>query len=94
MNIVITSAEITSLWGAFWWPFVRIGAVLLSMPFFGDALISVRIRTFNSVWLFSLSFCANHACYFAPLVTSTLSHFRTNLMGVFLWLICIFFLPL
>ena len=44
MNIVITSAEITSLWGSFWWPFVRIGAVLLSMPFFGDALISVRIR--------------------------------------------------
>ncbi len=31
--------------GQFWWPFFRIGAVFISMPFFGDALIPVWVRS-------------------------------------------------
>lgn len=41
----ITFAELSAWLGQFWWPFFRVGAVFLSMPFFGDALIPVWIRT-------------------------------------------------
>ncbi|PJC86434.1 flagellar biosynthetic protein FliR [Vibrio sp. HA2012] len=31
--------------GQFWWPFFRMGAAVLAMPFFGDALIPIWVRT-------------------------------------------------
>lgn len=37
----ITFAEISQWLGQLWWPFFRIGAAFLAMPFFGDALIPV-----------------------------------------------------
>lgn len=40
----ITGAEITSLLGHFWWPFIRITAFLWIMPMFGDRLQAVKIR--------------------------------------------------
>ncbi|PWI33022.1 flagellar biosynthetic protein FliR [Vibrio albus] len=39
------SFEQLNAWmGQFWWPFFRMGAALLAMPFFGDALIPVWVR--------------------------------------------------
>ncbi|MGR5131043.1 flagellar biosynthetic protein FliR [Vibrio alfacsensis] len=43
--MVITFAELSAILGQFWWPFFRIGAVFISMPFFGDALIPVWVRS-------------------------------------------------
>lgn len=40
----VTFAEISTWLGQFWWPFFRMGAAMLAMPFFGDALIPVWIR--------------------------------------------------
>jgi flagellar biosynthetic protein FliR len=40
----ITFAEISQWLGQLWWPFFRIGAAFLAMPFFGDALIPVWVR--------------------------------------------------
>ncbi|MGR2770151.1 flagellar biosynthetic protein FliR [Photobacterium ganghwense] len=42
--MVITFAEFNAWLGQFWWPFFRIGAALLAMPFFGDALIPLWVR--------------------------------------------------
>ncbi|MBU2895541.1 flagellar biosynthetic protein FliR [Vibrio hepatarius] len=41
----ITFADISRIIGQLWWPFFRIGAVFISMPFFGDALIPVWVRS-------------------------------------------------
>lgn len=40
----VTFAEISTWLGQFWWPFFRMGAAMLAMPFFGDALIPIWIR--------------------------------------------------
>lgn len=40
----ISGAELTSLIGHFWWPFVRITSFLWMMPMFGDRLQAVKIR--------------------------------------------------
>ncbi len=41
----ITSAQLSSWLGQYWWPFFRIGAVFLFSPFFGNALIPLWVRT-------------------------------------------------
>lgn len=41
----ITFAELSAILGQLWWPFFRIGAVFISMPFYGDALIPVWVRS-------------------------------------------------
>ncbi len=41
----LSFAELSSWLGQLWWPFFRIGAAFISMPFFGDLLIPVWIRT-------------------------------------------------
>ncbi|CAM3669048.1 flagellar biosynthetic protein FliR [Vibrio aquimaris] len=41
----ITFADISRMIGQFWWPFFRVGTVFISMPFFGDALIPVWVRS-------------------------------------------------
>lgn len=46
----ITFAELNALLAQFWWPFFRISAAMLAMPFFGDKVIPLWIRT-----LFALS---------------------------------------
>ncbi|OLQ79144.1 flagellar biosynthetic protein FliR [Photobacterium proteolyticum] len=40
----VTFAEISTWLGQLWWPFFRMGAAMLAMPFFGDALIPVWVR--------------------------------------------------
>lgn len=40
----VTFAEISAWLGQLWWPFFRLGAAMLAMPFFGDALIPVWVR--------------------------------------------------
>jgi flagellar biosynthesis protein FliR len=45
MSLVeLSGAEITSLLGRLWWPFLRIGALLWAMPLFGDQQGIVRVR--------------------------------------------------
>ncbi|WP_428773759.1 flagellar biosynthetic protein FliR [Vibrio sp.] len=43
--MALTFAELSAWLGQLWWPFFRVGAVFLSMPFFGDALIPVWLRS-------------------------------------------------
>ncbi|WP_399425641.1 flagellar biosynthetic protein FliR [Vibrio campbellii] len=43
--MAITFAELSVILGQLWWPFFRVGAVFISMPFFGDALIPVWVRS-------------------------------------------------
>jgi flagellar biosynthetic protein FliR len=43
--MAITFADLSSILGQLWWPFFRIGAVFISMPFFGDSLIPVWVRS-------------------------------------------------
>lgn len=43
--MAITFAELSAMLGQLWWPFFRVGAVFISMPFFGDALIPVWVRS-------------------------------------------------
>lgn len=40
----ITFAELSAMLGQLWWPFFRIGAALLFMPFFGDGLVPMWVR--------------------------------------------------
>lgn len=40
----LTGADLSSLLGRVWWPFLRIGALLWAMPLFGDRLTAVRVR--------------------------------------------------
>jgi len=47
----LTGADITSLLGHLWWPFLRIGALLWTMPMFGDRLTAVRVRILLAVAL-------------------------------------------
>jgi len=41
----ITFTDLSRLLGQLWWPFFRVGAVFISMPFFGDSLIPVWVRS-------------------------------------------------
>ncbi|MDW1913170.1 flagellar biosynthetic protein FliR, partial [Vibrio sp. 707] len=43
--MAITFADLSAILGQLWWPFFRVGAVFLSMPFFGDALIPIWVRS-------------------------------------------------
>ncbi|ENM5916363.1 flagellar biosynthetic protein FliR [Vibrio mimicus] len=43
--MAITFAELSAILGQLWWPFFRVGAVFISMPFFGDALIPIWVRS-------------------------------------------------
>ena len=55
MSLVeLTGADITSLLGRLWWPFLRIGALLWTMPMFGDRLTAVRVRVLLSLALAAL----------------------------------------
>ncbi|NLS13709.1 flagellar biosynthetic protein FliR [Vibrio sp. SM6] len=40
----ITFAELSTLLGQFWWPFFRLGAAMMFMPFFGDGLVPMWLR--------------------------------------------------
>lgn len=40
----ITFDQLNAWLGQFWWPFFRMGAAMLSMPFFGDAIIPIWVR--------------------------------------------------
>ncbi len=41
----ISFDELSVILGQFWWPFFRILSAFLSMPFFGDALIPIWVRS-------------------------------------------------
>lgn len=43
--MALSFAEFNALLGQLWWPFFRIGAAMISMPFFGDSLIPLWART-------------------------------------------------
>lgn len=49
--MTITTAEIMSWLGAFFWPFMRIGAMMLAAPVLGGEQISVRVRLLLAVGL-------------------------------------------
>jgi flagellar biosynthetic protein FliR len=45
----LTGGDITSLLGHLWWPFLRISALLWTMPMFGDTLTAVKVRVLLAV---------------------------------------------
>ena len=47
--MTITTAEAMAWIGAFFWPFMRVGAMMLAAPAIGDARISVRLRLILAV---------------------------------------------
>lgn len=47
----LTGGDITALLGRLWWPFLRVGALLWTMPLFGDRLTAVRVRLLLSLVL-------------------------------------------
>ena len=49
--MTVTTAEIMTWLGAFFWPFIRIGAMMLVAPVLGDEQISVRLRLLLAVAL-------------------------------------------
>ncbi|MDN5871212.1 MAG: flagellar biosynthetic protein FliR [Nitrococcus sp.] len=49
--MTITSAELTAWVGQFLWPFIRVGALMLTAPMFSNILIPVRVRVLFSVGL-------------------------------------------
>lgn len=49
--MVFTATEISAMVNGFMWPFIRIGAVFVAVPFFGTRLVSVRIRVMLSLLL-------------------------------------------
>ncbi len=52
MSLVeLSGADITSLLGRLWWPFLRVGALLWTMPLFGDVLTAVKVRLLLAVAL-------------------------------------------
>lgn len=42
--MLVSFADISAWLGQLWWPFFRMGAAMLAMPFFGDGLIPVWVR--------------------------------------------------
>jgi flagellar biosynthetic protein FliR len=49
--VELTGSDIMSLLGHLWWPFLRVGALLWTMPMFGDVLTSTKVRILLSVAL-------------------------------------------
>ena len=49
--MTVTTAEIMTWIGAFFWPFMRIGAMMLVAPVLGDQQVSVRLRLLLAVAL-------------------------------------------
>lgn len=47
----VSGAELTAWVGAFMWPFLRIGAVMISAPVFSNVSVPVRVRVLLSVAL-------------------------------------------
>ncbi|MBR9786761.1 MAG: flagellar biosynthetic protein FliR [Vibrionaceae bacterium] len=85
----ITFADISRILGQFWWPFFRVSAVFISMPFLGDALIPIWIRT-----LFALSIVVITAPLMPAMpavdlfsLTSLLLAFEQAIWGLFFGLI-------
>ncbi|NOI30853.1 flagellar biosynthetic protein FliR [Vibrio coralliilyticus] len=85
----VTFAEISRLLGQLWWPFFRIGAVFISMPFFGDSLIPVWVRS-----LLALSIVMISAPLMPPMpaveffsMTSLFLAFEQAIWGLFFGLI-------
>ncbi|WP_047045988.1 flagellar biosynthetic protein FliR [Vibrio mexicanus] len=51
----ITFAEITAMLGQVWWPFFRLSAAFITMPFFGNAYISTRVRVFLALTIAAIA---------------------------------------
>ncbi|MFI3276426.1 flagellar biosynthetic protein FliR [Vibrio sp.] len=51
----LSFAEITAMLGQVWWPFFRLSAAFITMPFFGDAYISQRLRIFFALSIAAIS---------------------------------------
>ena len=49
--MTVTAAEVGGWLGAFLWPFVRVSALFLTAPMFGNVLIPVRVRVYLGVAL-------------------------------------------
>lgn len=87
--MALTFAELSVILGQLWWPFFRIGAVFISMPFFGDALIPVWVRS-----LLALSIVVITAPLMPPMpavdlfsLTSLFLAFEQAIWGLFFGLI-------
>lgn len=85
----VSFADISQILGQLWWPFFRIGAVFISMPFLGDALIPVWVRS-----LFALSIVVISAPLMPTMpavdlfsLTSLLLAFEQAIWGLFFGLI-------
>jgi len=85
----ITFADLSRLLGQLWWPFFRVGAVFISMPFFGDSLIPVWVRS-----LLALSIVVISAPLMPPMpavdlfsLTSLFLAFEQAIWGLFFGLI-------
>ncbi|MGP8305846.1 flagellar biosynthetic protein FliR [Vibrio sp. YIC-376] len=85
----ITFADISRILGQFWWPFFRVSAVFISMPFFGDALIPVWIRTLLALSIVVISAPLMPAMPAVELfsLTSLLLAFEQAIWGLFFGLI-------
>jgi flagellar biosynthetic protein FliR len=85
----ITFADISRLLGQFWWPFFRVSAVFISMPFFGDALIPIWIRTLLALSIVIISAPLMPAMPAVELfsLTSLLLAFEQAIWGLFFGLI-------
>lgn len=44
--MTVTTAEVGAWLGAFLWPFMRVGALFLTAPLFGNTMVPVRVRVF------------------------------------------------
>ncbi|MBA1146991.1 flagellar biosynthetic protein FliR [Ectothiorhodospiraceae bacterium WFHF3C12] len=49
--MTITTAEIAAWVGSFMWPFLRVGAMLMAAPIFGNMMVPVRVRVLFGVAL-------------------------------------------
>ena len=63
--MLLTSAEISSWVGSFFWPFIRIGAMLMVMPVIGTQLVPTRIRLILAVLI---TFVVMHGLPAMPVV--------------------------
>lgn len=89
----ITFAEISQWLGQLWWPFFRIGAAFLAMPFFGDALIPVWVRALLALSIVVITAPLMPAMPAVDLfsMTSLFLAFEQAMWGVFFGLFCICF---
>lgn len=89
----VTFAEISQWLGQLWWPFFRIGAAFLAMPFFGDALIPVWIRALLALSIVVITAPLMPAMPAVDLLsmTSLFLAFEQVMWGLFFGLILHFF---